>query len=63
MKKRLSDEQIISVLHEDETGVSAHELCHKHAISDTTFYTRRQNLLAGAMLDKEVLLVALGRKY
>ncbi len=39
MKKRFSDEQIISILHEAEAGVFARELCRKHAISDATFYT------------------------
>lgn len=34
MKKRFSDEQIISILREAGAGVSA----RKHAISDTTFY-------------------------
>ena len=41
MKKRFSDEQIISILREAEAGVSARELCRKHAISDATFYTCR----------------------
>ncbi len=36
MKKRFSDEQIISILREAEAGVSARELCRKHAISDAT---------------------------
>ena len=39
MKKRFSDQQIISILREAEAGVSARELCRKHAISDATFYT------------------------
>jgi putative transposase len=34
MKKRFSDEQIISILREAEAGVPARELCRKHAISD-----------------------------
>lgn len=42
MKKRFSDDQIISILHEAEAGVSARELCSKHAISDATFYTWRK---------------------
>lgn len=42
MKKRFSDEQIISILREAESGVSAHALCRKHTISDATFYTRRK---------------------
>lgn len=70
-----------------EAGISARELCRKHAISDATFYTwrkkfggmevpevkrlksleeenaRLKKLLAEAMLDKEALQVALGRKY
>ncbi|HBI6868961.1 TPA: IS3 family transposase [Enterobacter cancerogenus] len=86
MKKRFSDEQIISILREAEAGVSARELCRKPAISDAAFYTwrkkyggmevpevkrlksleeenaRRKKLLAEAMLDKEALQVALGRK-
>jgi len=87
MKKRFSDEQIICILREAESAVSARELCHKHAISDATFYTcrkkyggmevpevkrlksleeekaRLKKLLAEAMLDKEALRVAPGRKY
>jgi len=86
MKKRFSDEKIISILREAEAGVSARELCRKHAISDATFYTWRKKYggmevpevkrlksleeenarlkkLAEAMLDKEALQVALGRKY
>lgn len=42
MKKRFSDEQIISILREAEAGVSARELCRKHAISGVTFYTWRK---------------------
>ncbi len=41
MKKRFSDEQIISILHAAEAGISARELRRKHAISDATFYTWR----------------------
>jgi putative transposase len=87
IKKRFSGEQIISILREAEAGVSARELCRKHAISDATFYISRKKyggmevhvvkrlkspeeekarlrkLPAGAMLDKEALQVALGRKY
>ncbi len=83
MKKRFSDEQIISILREAAAGDSA----RKHAISDAIFYTwrklyggmevpevkrlksleeenaRLKKLLAEAMLDKEALQVALGRKY
>jgi len=43
MKKRFSDGQIISILREAEAGVSARELCRKHAISNATFYTWHKN--------------------
>jgi putative transposase len=39
MNKRFSAQQIISILRETEAGVSARELCRKHAISDATFYS------------------------
>ncbi len=42
MKKRFSDEQIISILREAEAGVSAHELCCKYTISDASFDTWRK---------------------
>ncbi len=42
MKKRFSDEQIISILREAESGVFARELCCKHAISDAAYYTWRK---------------------
>lgn len=42
MKKRFSDEQIISILREAEAGFSARELCRKHEISDATLYTWRK---------------------
>lgn len=42
MKKRFSDEQIISMLKEAEAGLAVKELCRKHNISDATFYTWRK---------------------
>lgn len=42
MKKRFSNEQIISILREAESGVFARELCRKHAISDAAYYTWRK---------------------
>ena len=38
MAKRHTEEQIIRVLKESETGVKTAELCRQHGISETTFY-------------------------
>ena len=37
-KKRYTEEQIIAVLKEADSGVKPTELCRKHGISDGTFY-------------------------
>ncbi len=37
-RKRFSDEQIIAVLREQESGAKVADLCRKHGISDATFY-------------------------
>jgi putative transposase len=37
-KQRFTEEQIIGVLKEQETGVKAADLCRKHGISEPTFY-------------------------
>ncbi len=44
MKKRFSDEQIISIFREAEAGISVRELCRKHAGSDATFYTWHKSM-------------------
>jgi putative transposase len=38
---RYSEEQIISVLKEAESGAKVGELCRRHGISDATFYNWR----------------------
>ena len=40
-KGRFSEEPIIKVLKEHQTGIPIVELCRKHGISDATFYTWR----------------------
>jgi putative transposase len=39
MKNRFTEEQIIRVLKESETGVKIKELCRRHGIAQGTFYT------------------------
>ena len=42
MKKgRFSEEQIIGVLKEHQTGIPTAEVCRKHGISEATFYNWR----------------------
>lgn len=40
-KTRFTEEQIIGVLKEAETGMKVQDLCRKHGISDVTFYKWR----------------------
>ena len=39
MKKRFSEEQIISILKQQESGVKTADVCREHNISQNTFYT------------------------
>jgi len=39
MKKRFSEEQIISILKQHESGVKTADVCREHNISANTFYT------------------------
>jgi putative transposase len=41
-KKRFSEEQIVEILAEAETGISVTELCRKHNVSGPTFYEWRK---------------------
>jgi putative transposase len=38
MKQRFSEEQIIGILKQHESGVPAAELCRQHNVSSATFY-------------------------
>ena len=40
-RSRFSEEQIIGILKEHQTGMSAADLCRQHGISDATFYKWR----------------------
>ena len=37
-RSRFSEEQIIAILKEQETGVPVSELCRKHGVSDASIY-------------------------
>jgi putative transposase len=37
-KSRFSEEQIIGILHEAETGIPVRELLRRHGVADATFY-------------------------
>ena len=39
MKKRYTEEQIIGILKQQESGVKTADLCREHGISTNTFYT------------------------
>ena len=41
-RSRFSEEKIIGVLKEHETGAKVDELCRRHGISSATFYTWRK---------------------
>ena len=41
-KSRFSEERIIGVLKEHAAGIGVAEPCHKHGISNATFYTGRK---------------------
>lgn len=41
-RKRFSEEQILAVLKQAETGRPVAELCREHGVSDATFYTWRR---------------------
>ena len=39
MKKRFSEEQIVGILREGQSGSSVKEICARHNISEPTYYT------------------------
>lgn len=51
MKRRFSEEQIISILREGELAPTKAEVCRKHGISEWTFY-RWQRQYQGMELDQ-----------
>ena len=45
-RKRFSEEPIIGILRETETGTTAKEVCPRHGVSEQTFYAGRRNTAA-----------------
>jgi putative transposase len=53
MKKRFTDEQIVAILREAESGQKTiAEICRGHGIAEPTFYTWKRKL--GSMAEPEV---------
>jgi putative transposase len=57
---RFSEEQIIGILNEQETGARTADVCRKHGVSEATFYKRKSSyggpdVSEEAMLDNAVL--------
>lgn len=50
-KSKWSVEKIISILQENEAGLSGSELCRKHGMSDATFYNWRKKYGGMSMPD------------
>ena len=42
MKKRFTEEQIVTILKEGESGRKVGEICREYGISDATYYTWRR---------------------
>ncbi len=51
-KKRFSEEQIVAILAEAESGIGVSELCRKHNVSAPTFYEWKKKF--GGMTAEDV---------
>jgi len=54
-RKRFTEEQIISILKEFDSGTSAKDLCRKHGISPVTFYKWRSKFAGMDISDAKKL--------
>ena len=57
MKRRFTDEQIITTIREDEAGMKTVELCRKYGISDATFYKCKARFGGMSVSDAKKLCV------
>ena len=65
-QSRFTEEQIIGILREQETGVPVADLCRKHGLGSPTFYkwkVKLKRLLADTMLANVALKDLLGKKW
>jgi putative transposase len=46
-RKRHTEEQIIAILKTAQAGIGVQKLCHKHSISNATFYIRGERNMPG----------------
>jgi len=60
-RSRYSEEQIIGILKEQETGTSVAELCRKHGMSDETYYNWKSKY-GGLEVSEAKRLRALGEE-
>ena len=58
---RYSEEQIIKILREAESGMSAADVCRKHGVSEWSFYRWRQKY-GGMNISEAKRLKALGEE-
>lgn len=54
-KSRFTEQQIIGMLKEHESGMSTAEVCRKHGISDATFYKWRAKFGGMSVSDAQKL--------
>ena len=75
-RSRFSEEQIIAILKQQESGVATADVCREHGISSATFYklqlrlkaledenTKLKKLLAEQMLDNAMLRDVASKKW
>lgn len=54
-KSRFTEQQIIGMIKEHESGMSTSEVCRKHGISDATFYKWRAKFGGMSLSDAQKL--------
>jgi putative transposase len=60
-RSRFTEEQIITVLREQEAGVKTAEVCRKHGVSEATFYKWKAKYGGMDVSDQAILRAELSR--